>query len=213
VSDWILVTGFGPFPGVEINPTQLLAERLSGAQFQGLSVVSVVLDGSFDRSAIQLHEALANGWPRFIVHLGVSTGAGCICVETQGVNCMSAEIPDVDGQLFQSSVVNASYPLNTILRTSIPTEQLAISLRDNGYPANSSDDAGRYVCNATYFNSLSLVAESGTTTPSVFIHIPSAADPGDKSSKSWSLDRLHESMTHIIDWIVNYTVGPSRPYS
>ena len=134
-------------------------------------------------------------------------------METQGVNCKSAEIPDVDGQLFQSSVVNASYPLNTILRTSIPTEQLAISLRDNGYPANSSDDAGRYVCNATYFNSLSLVAESGTATPSVFIHIPSASDPENKSSKSWPLDRLHESMAHIIDWIVNYTDGPSRPYS
>ena len=213
MSDWILVTGFGPFPGVEINPTQLLAERLNGEQYQGMSVVSCLLDVSFDRAATQLYEALSSGWPRFIVHFGVATGSSCISVETQGVNCKSAEVPDVDGELFQSCVVNASHPLNTILYTSIPTEQLVRSLNDHGYAALSSDDAGRYVCNATYFNSLSYVAESAVSTPSVFIHMPMVAHPENKNSKAWTSDRLYESAAHIIGWIASHTATPISPCS
>ena len=210
-NDWILVTGFGPFPGVEVNPTQLLAERLSGELFHGMPVVSCVLDVSFERAPIQLLEALSSGWPRFIVHFGVAAASEQIRVESQGVNCKSAKIPDVDGQQFSSSVVSASYPLNGIWRTSIPTAQLALSLNDHGYPAVSSDDAGRYVCNATYFHSLSHVAESGINRPSVFIHMPALsadAEPEDQSLTAWTPERLYESAAHIIDWIASNALEP-----
>jgi pyroglutamyl-peptidase len=206
VDDWILVTGFGPFPGVEVNPTQILAERLTQEQFQGLSVVSRVLDVSFERAAKQLLETLCNGWPRFIVHFGVATGSDRIQVESQGVNCKSSDIPDVDDQQFESDAVNASYPLNSILRTSILTENLTRSLNEHGYPALYSEDAGRYVCNATYFNSLAYVAESKSTTMSVFIHVPAVCsdpDPKNQTMTTWTHERLYNSAAHIIDWLAS----------
>ncbi len=206
VDDWILVTGFGPFPGVEVNPTQILAERLNQEQFQGLSVVSIVLDVSFDRAAKQLLEALSNGWPRFVVHFGVATSSDRILVESQGVNCKSSDIPDVDEQQFESGLVNDSYPLNSILRTSILTENLARSLNENGYPALYSENAGRYVCNATYFNSLAYVAESKSTTASLFIHTPAVCpdpDPKDQTLTDWTHERLYNSAAHIIDWLAS----------
>ena len=204
VDDWILVTGFGPFPGVEVNPTQILAERLAQEQFHGLSVVSLVLDVSFDRAAKQLLEALSNGWPRFIVHFGVATSSDRILVESQGVNCKSSDIPDVDEQQFESALVNTSYPINSVLRTSILTEDLARSLNDHGYPALYSENAGRYVCNATYFNSLAYVAESSTTTASVFVHTPAVCpdpDSNDQNLTVWTHERLYDSAVHIIDWL------------
>ncbi len=132
MSDWILVTGFGPFPGVKVNPTQTLAERLAEAHFQGLKVVSRVLDVSFERAAEQLIEGLSDGWPRFMVHFGVATGSDRVRVETQGVNRKSASIPDVDGQKFEAAVVHAGHPLDAVLYTSMPAEKVAASLNELG---------------------------------------------------------------------------------
>jgi len=211
VRQWILVTGFGPFPGVENNPTQYLVERLSGASFQGIPVVSKVLDVSFERATEQHKAMISTNWPSFIVHFGVATGSKVIRVESQGVNSKSSDIPDIDGQQFQSSVVNEAYPLNQILRTQLPIDELVKSLNDRGFSALSSNDAGQYVCNATYFNSLAHVAESAKKVPCIFIHIPGlfpTHDSGARSTLGWNSERIYNAAVHIIEWI-SLTTNPA----
>jgi pyroglutamyl-peptidase len=208
VNDWILVTGFGPFPGVEVNPTQTLAERLSNTTFHDMPVVSRVLDVSYQRSAEQLFEHLGGAWPHCIVHFGVATGSDQVRIETQAVNRKAADIPDVDGEEFEQAVVHADHPLDAVLQTRLRADQIVASLNENGFPARTSDNAGRYVCNSLYFNSLAFLELSGVERPSVFVHMPPVgADPEPDSPEqtSWTDERLFEAAAHLVGWIAANT--------
>ena len=92
----LYLTGFGPFPGVEINPTEALARQLDGLHFGSLRVQSEVLPVAFDRAANQTRAALSTICPEYIVHLGVATTAETLRLETRAVNCADTNLHDVD---------------------------------------------------------------------------------------------------------------------
>ncbi len=203
---FILATGFGPFPGVEVNPTQALVEQLAGGEFADFEISCRVLDVSFQRSQEQLQEQLQQSRPRCLVHFGVASGADRLRVETQAVNRKSTNIPDVDGRQFEACPVHPSRELDAVLTTPLPAQQLVDSLNDAGWPARVSDDAGRYVCNSIYFHSLALSQEQGGGVPVVFVHVPLVGadpSPADPRDTSWTRQRLLLAAQHVVLWLAD----------
>ena len=208
MTDWILVTGFGPFPGVDVNPTQVLAEQFSRTTMNGLKVVARVLDVSFERSAAQVREVIEGqgNAPRAIIHFGVSVGADKIHIERQAVNRKAAGIPDVDGHHYEGDVICSTHALDDVLDTAVDVEALVKSLNQAGLQAYLSDDAGRYVCNSTYFNSLAMLLETGIGSLVLFVHIPSiGSDPEPNSPKAtaWTEVRLFSAAKHVLQWTMS----------
>ncbi len=188
----VLVTGFGPFPGVAVNPTQALALALDGRFVNGATVRARVLDVSFARAAQQLAQAVLATQPVALLHLGVAAGSTQIRLESQGANRIAADRPDIDGAWPSATCIDAQHPLDTALATGVDLPSLADRLNRRGLPVQISDDAGRYVCNALYFASLAAQLRSMTPRPCLFAHVPLIDGEG------WTLQRLVDAAEELI---------------
>ncbi len=190
---WLLLTGFGPFPGVEQNPTELIAARLDGRTIGGVRIKSEVLEVNFEGVADRLGSHLAASAPIATVHLGVAVQAREVRVERRAVNLKEAAIPDVSGQHFSGSPIDKKMATNAIQETSFDVDSVVAAVRGKGFAARGSDDAGRYVCNCTYYHALRIFG--ARSIPSLFVHIPPVGSrPEENENDVWTSDRLTQGV-------------------
>ncbi len=174
----VLLTGFGPFPGVERNASAGLARELAliaSRQDWGLRFIAEVLPVDWSLAPVRLQDLLNRHRPAVAVHFGVSPRATGFVVETLGYNAVK-DAPDESGRLAQSSVLVAGdRPRRS---ATIPVRRIVRSLQAAGYPAELSTDPGRYLCNAVLYHSLRQAARTEPRTRTGFIHIPATLEPG-----------------------------------
>ena len=156
----ILVTGFGPFPGVDDNPTAALARAVDGQHLGEVEVVGRVLPVSFARGPDLAISVAREVGAELVVGLGVAVKRSQVEVETVAV-CAWSESPDVDG------VCDAALSGPNEVRATLDTMRLADALG-----AGLSSDAGRYVCNAWLYR-----VTSALDVPVGFVHVPSEGMP------------------------------------
>ena len=211
VNDWILVTGFGPFPGVPDNPTQRLVERLVELDMGSVELVCKILDVSFERSARQLEGFLMSRSdpPKAMIHFGVADRSKLIRVEKRAVNCKSADVPDVDGMQFKGVPIDKRHAVHFMRKTSLNISILIQELQQRDVPLRESIDAGRYVCNSTYFYSLQYAASLKPQPVSLFVHIPSIGTSFEqgKTEAKWTELLLLKSAGQIVRWVVDAQSG------
>lgn len=171
----ILVTGFGTFPHVRVNPTTRLARavarRLARA---GLDAGALVLETSYAGGLPTLRAQIETGRPRAILMLGLAARARFVRVELFARGNASRLHPDVSGAT-PGAPEAASGPLPA--RTTASARMALAMLRQNGIRARLSPSAGRYLCDACY--AAALAATRGSGVPVIFIHVPwLRPDPG-----------------------------------
>ncbi len=174
----VLVTGFGPFPGVPVNATMRLLPELARAaerQFPDVHLAAEVLPTEWLAAPRRLERLLAELAPDFALHFGVSSRARGFEIERRARNVCAAQpdaagLPPAGGRLSDGGAEH--------LHASVPVAHIVERLRRRGIPAFVSRDAGAYLCNATLYHSLS----SGRQAPGRrigFVHLPaSLARPG-----------------------------------
>ncbi|WP_375455079.1 peptidase C15 [uncultured Methylobacterium sp.] len=162
----LLITGFGPFPGMPRNPSAALARRLGGSVRLRLALGRClrvrVLDTTYAAIETQLAPALAER-PAAVLMLGVASRAERIRVEARACNRASRFHPDASGRPSARLALDPHGP--AARRSRVAGRALAI-LRRHGLAAGPSRDAGRYLCNASYFRALA------EPCPVLFVHIP-----------------------------------------
>ncbi|WP_417669382.1 peptidase C15 [Roseibium sp.] len=191
----ILVTGFEPFPGMPVNPTALLIERLPRrvARHRGTEFRYNLLPTTWsarETVTARLREEIA---PSAIVHLGVDGQRRTVNVETRAVNRATRVRPDADGLHAGTTPLDPSGPHARF--SSLPVRALRDAAARSGVPANISRNAGDYLCNATLWDSIA----SGI--PSVFIHVPSL--PRSKTDPRPSLQRIEAGIVQILKEVAN----------
>lgn len=163
----ILVTGFGPFPRVRVNPTTALARAVaSRLQAAGFAAEALILETSYAGGLPRLRAHLAEVRPRAILMLGLAARARKIRVELFGRGHASPLHPDASGATPTARALAAALPLRT---TANPQAALA-ALRRHGLRSALSPSAGRYLCDACYAAALRHDDSSGV--PVIFIHVP-----------------------------------------
>ena len=170
----ILITGFESFGGAEFNPSQAAVEALrNSAECRDWRFA--VLPVSFARAGAQITELIGEFAPDIVLMLGLAGRATSYRLESQALNLTDARIPDNDGK----QPVNAPIVIGGAewLKSRWPVTDLVNSLNKLGYETVVSTDAGKYVCNATYYaaleTTLSTRQQPGSANPIVgFIHIP-----------------------------------------
>lgn len=154
----ILVTGFGPFPGVSKNPSAALARALDGARVAGETVVGEVLPVSYARGPARTCELARHRHASLVLGLGVAARRRAPKLERWARRLTDPDVPDVDG--IRGPQLPAGPPR---VRASLDIEVMAEAMG-----CGVSEDAGRYVCNAwLYVVSLELAS-----TPVGFLHVP-----------------------------------------
>lgn len=173
----VLITGFGPFPGVPVNPSETLARRVAGAASwarlgwrtevrafrTGYGIVNAAID---DLAARGPH-------PAFVVMLGVAARAKWVRIELFAKNRVSVTHRDATSARPASACLKPGAEAVRLGRH--PGGILVKAAREAGVPARLSRDTGRYVCNASYWRMLGAMPKA---TEVVFVHIPLPAKPG-----------------------------------
>jgi pyroglutamyl-peptidase len=174
----VLVTGFGPFPGVPVNATMRLLPELARAahrQFPDVHLAAEVLPTEWVTAPRRLERLLAELAPDFALHFGVSSRARGFEIERRARNVCAMQ-PDAVG--LPPSAAQLSDGGAEHLHASVPVEHIVTRLRRRGIPAFASRDAGAYLCNATLYHSLSSARQAPGRRIG-FVHLPaSLARPG-----------------------------------
>lgn len=171
----LLLTGFGPFPGVRINPSARLVEALArqpGWRWLGWKVRHAILPVSYGPTEAALARLLEKR-PRAILMFGVAAKRRAVSVEIVARNRASRTARDASGRLPKLASLDSG---PAILNGRAPMLRLRDLLREAGNPVNLSQNAGPYLCNAAYRFAL---RSTKAKVPVVFVHIPRVKRMGD----------------------------------
>jgi pyroglutamyl-peptidase len=168
----ILLTGFGPFPGVPDNASAVLVPKLAhliARRFRSHRVVARILPTEWEASSHRLASHYQREQPCLGLHFGVSDRATGFVIETLARNVRDP-MPDATGALPTAPCIAKNGPDG--IETRLPAGEIVARLSGLGFPARLSNDAGTYLCNATLYQAL-MLAMSGHTSAAVgFVHIP-----------------------------------------
>mmetsp|Transcript_18270 Transcript_18270/g.34784 ORF Transcript_18270/g.34784 Transcript_18270/m.34784 type:complete len:221 (-) Transcript_18270:73-735(-) len=208
----ILVTGFGPFPGVPHNPTTDIAKSLDGTCVGEYQVAGRVLDVCFETIQNQVHVAIDDCHPDVMILLGVHGKSDRIALEGRALNLADSKRPDSRG-VFKSDGQRLceDLPFNTELSSTVDRKSLVKVLETAGFPAVCSEDAGRYLCNAAFFHALRRCSASEFAVPCVFAHLPVIGKPlgGAFDSREWSHVLLQEGILLLLNNVNKFAI-PSK---
>jgi len=161
----LLVTGFGPFPGVRINPTTRLAWLVAARlRHSGLRIGTAILETSYAAGLPALGREIDAAGPKAILLLGLAARARNVRVELFARGRSNPLHPDATGRAAIQR--GPGLPKLTAGR---PQAALA-QLRRLGIKSRLSPSAGRYLCDASYASALRHPAMAGR--PVLFVHVP-----------------------------------------
>lgn len=170
----ILVTGFPPFPGRPVNPSQDLVQAVqSGALLlPGLTFHGALLPVEYARVEREIEELLDTVRPDIWLAYGVGGQAVPFRLESRGVNRDDSTTPDNSGEVRRGVAIESSGPGE--LRTQTDLECLRKLLSASGCPTEISLDAGTYVCNHVLYFAMSLLGRRAPPVEFMFTHLAPA---------------------------------------
>ena len=173
----ILLTGFGPFPGVPVNASWAVVQALAPAAaraFPGFRVHHEMLSTEWLGGTQRVIELLDGVKPILALHFGVSPKATGFVIEARGYNERST-VTDACGHTPERA--DDLIPDGPdYLASKLPLHLIAHRLRSKGLPVELSRNAGRYLCNAALYHSLDTVRRRAWNIRSGFIHLPVIID-------------------------------------
>lgn len=193
----VLITGFGPFPGVSDNPSSWLAETLA-VRATGLDcqLQAKIFPTEWDRVAALTPRLYDTMQPQLIVHFGVCQSAQGFRIERSAHNRVFARA-DMSGTLPLVRTIHPHGPDR--LDTDFPVTALSAHLKTRGIAAAPSHSAGRYLCNFLYYRSLAWAAQQETPTTALFVHIPQRMAHGGAFSEEKLLHGAQETLRFALD--------------
>jgi len=168
----VLLTGFEPYGGFEINPSEKVIEVLNGRTIGDAKIFSIKLPVSFKRAfSIMLYEIQKIGTPDIIISTGLMPFASAIQVERVAINLKDYDgLPDNEGETPQDEPISTKGPAAYF--ATLPVRRIVESLMKAGIPAMLSNSAGTHLCNFIMYNVLHYISEQDWNTRAGFIHFP-----------------------------------------
>ena len=165
-----LVTGFTPFGGETVNPSQLIAQALHGKIIAGHRIAGATLPTEFAASLPALDALIERHKPVLVLALGQAGGRAEISLERVAVNLIDARIADNVGAQPVDVPVVQNAP-NAYFST-LPLKAMLAALQRAGIPAALSHTAGTFVCNQVFYGLAHALARSRRRVRGGFIHVP-----------------------------------------
>lgn len=149
----MFLTGFGPFGSIRDNPSAVLA-RSCGAPYEILPVAFSSVEAFLDARDFSRIDAL--------LMIGVAAGRNCLSLETTARN-VCGDVADVEGIRRGPGPIEPGGPDSMIGTLWEP----ALLDQVSG-DVETSDDAGKYLCNFIYYRALQKLPRLRIG----FLHVP-----------------------------------------
>ena len=164
----VLVSGFEPFGGASLNPSQLLVNSLEVNEIEGIDLSTVVLPVEFKRSAEMLLQKVSEVQPKVVIAFGQAEGRTAITPERIAINLADARIPDNSGDQPRNQLIDANGDDGYF--STLPIEKMVEAIKSEGYPAEISLSAGAFLCNNIFYVLQKELKDTGVR--SGFVHLP-----------------------------------------
>jgi pyroglutamyl-peptidase len=163
----LLITGFEPFGGEEINPSWE-AVKLLPIEINGYELTKLCLPVVFGEAAKMVKKAAEELCPDVLLCIGQAGGRSAVTPELVGINLRHASIPDNKGNQPKDEPINEGGACAYF--STIPVREIAEAISGEGISSQVSYSAGTYVCNELLYTLLSHF--EGSKTRVGFIHVP-----------------------------------------
>lgn len=169
----LLISGFEPFGGEEINPSWEAVKALPDV-IGGYSLRKLLLPVVFGRAASLAIDAAEQLCPDVVLCIGQAGGRAAITPELVAINLRHASIPDNEGARPVDEPIEMGGA--TAYFSTLPVRKMSEAIKAAGVPSWVSYSAGAYVCNDLLYSLL--MRFGGTQTRVGFIHIPYSSEQG-----------------------------------
>ena len=193
----VLLTGFEPFGGSHVNPSNEACRRLEGETFNGYKVAVETIPLRYDEVKLKLLEAIEKHDPSAIICTGQS-GAATINLERVAINVADARIPyNCGAQPTDKPIVDGG---PVAYWTKLPLRRLLEALKAAGIPATISNSAGTFGCNHIFYELMHYLDETSWDIPAGFIHVPPLPEQVvDKGAASMSVETTAQALRVVAE--------------
>lgn len=189
----LIITGFDPFGGEQINPAWEAVKRLPD-ELGDYRLTKLQIPTQFAKAAGTVLSAAELDRPDVILCIGQAGGRNAVTPERVAINLMDARIADNAGFQPTEAPIVPGGP-DGIFAT-VPVAAMAQAIRDVGIPGAVSLTAGAFVCNDTLYRLLCHYA--GTKTRVGFIHVPFLPQQAKEGVPNMELERIISALTAAI---------------
>lgn len=165
----LLLTAFGPFPGVPKNPSEALARRIAAdrrLKAAGVEACVRVFPTEYAAVTAMIPAMIREARPDAVLMFGVASRRKHLSVEKRGANRASLLHADAAGKKPALLLQKGAQAFH---RGRAPLVEIAVAGTRAGFPTRLSRSAGTYLCNASYYLMLGALPAK---TPCLFLHIP-----------------------------------------
>jgi len=178
----VLVTGFDPFGGSDVNPSWQAVQALHGREIAGHRVIGAELPTRFGAARQRLEELMEQHRPSLVLCTGQAGGRAALSLERVAINVDDARIPDNAGAQPVDAPIVADGPAAYF--TTLPIKAMLQALLDAGIRAEVSQTAGTFVCNHTFYGLMHLLAQPRWRgVRGGLVHVPWLPEQGQPSMR------------------------------
>ena len=164
----VLISGFEPFGVHEINPSQFIAENLSGEIINNASVIGITLPVDYLESVAVITDQIECLKPILVISLGLAANYKSIGIEKLALNLK--RIKNDNWPYYKIQRIDPNGPLFRV--SHLPSFKIAKEIRNKDISAKASFYGGIYICNALLYNVLGYIKEHNLNIKAGFIHVP-----------------------------------------
>jgi pyroglutamyl-peptidase len=166
----VLLTGFDPFGGEQVNPAWEAVKCFADKAYADVDVAIQMIPTVFHKSIQTLEEGIERERPDIVICVGQAGGRTDITIERVAINIDDARIPDNEGNQPVDVPIVKGGPV--AYWSTLPIKAIVHRLRQAGIPASVSQTAGTFVCNHLFYGLAHMLATKYPGVRGGFIHIP-----------------------------------------
>ncbi|MHA2225631.1 MAG: pyroglutamyl-peptidase I [Candidatus Hodarchaeales archaeon] len=200
---FLLLTGFEPFGGHKVNPSQIIAEELDGKTISNINITGKTVPLRYKEIKDTIIQFIKDINPIIIINMGQAPNHS-ISFERIAINIAETASTYNCGSKPQGETLEEDGPAAYF--SNLPLKQLVQCLHQNGIPSNISNSAGSFGCNQLFYHTMHFLAtNSPKVRPSIagFIHLPLLPEQVLNSPQSSSMDLqlMKEAITLVIKYL------------
>ncbi len=201
MSKKIILTGFEPFGGSEVNPSIVACQDFNKKIIDGYKIKAIEIPLRYHEIKNIIERILTEEKPEIVICTGQSSRS-VISLERIAINIASLE---------KSAYSCGTKPIDEILEdngkegyfSTLPIRKIKERLEENKIPCEISNSAGTFGCNQIFYHLMQFINNYEINIPAGFIHVPSLPEQViGKNAPSMTL----ELITHALEIAITTTI-------
>jgi pyroglutamyl-peptidase len=200
----LLLTGFEPFGGSAVNPSEQVVRAMAQERLRRVQLRTAILPVDRVNGPARLIRATQKYRPDVVLCLGEAPSRMAISIERVAINLMDYRIADNAGYQAMDEPIVRDGPAAYFV--TLPVRAMLDAVKAVNVPAELSLSAGAFLCNQVIYTLLRHLALTQADVRAGFIHLPSLPEQianRDRLSASMSLDTMLVGIRAAVAAIVN----------